>query len=127
VAGGDFAALAAEYSQDSTTKDIGGELTALTLGTSTGPVAIYAFAEETVVNEISQPILTKDSNTNGAYWLYKVEAIEASRAFDEDDKTKLVDAAFSEWLTGVTEDAPGVERVELTDDMRDVIAEQSLD
>ncbi|PVV85151.1 peptidylprolyl isomerase [Dehalogenimonas alkenigignens] len=125
--GGDFAALAAEYSQDAMTKDTGGDLGTLTLGTSTGPVAVYAFSEGATVNEISQPILTKDSNTTGAYWLYQVKAVESSRTFTEDDLDKLVNAAFSEWLTVIRDDpANEIDRVELTDEQRDLIAEQSL-
>ena len=127
LASEDFAALAKEFSQDTQTKDTGGDLGTLTLGTSTGPVATYAFAEATPVNEISEPILTKDSNTTGAYWLYKVEAIENGRAFSEDDIDTLVNAAFTAWITAITEDPANViDAPELTDAQRDLIAEQSL-
>ncbi|MEL7561703.1 peptidylprolyl isomerase [Dehalogenimonas sp. 4OHTPN] len=127
TAGEDFAAVAKEASQDATTKDAGGDLGTLTQGTSTGPVADFVFSEAAVVDRISVPVQTKVSSTTGAYWLYQVKAVESSRTFTEDDLDTLVNAAFSEWLTAIKNDpANEIDTVELTDEQRDLIAEQSL-
>jgi peptidyl-prolyl cis-trans isomerase SurA len=128
LAGEDFAKMVDEYSQDTTSAAADGDMGTLTLGTSTGPVAMYAFDEGTLLNEISAPILTKDSNTTGAYWLYKVAAIEADRDFSDEDKNTLINAAFTEWVKGVTEDPSNdIVVIELTEEQRTLIATQSLE
>ena len=128
LAGEDFAKMVDEYSQDTTSAAADGDMGTLTLGMSTGPVATYAFAEGTPLNEVSSPIMTKDSNTTGAYWLYKVAAIEADRDFSDEDKNTLINAAFTEWVKVVTEDPSNdIVVIELTEEQRTLIATQSLE
>lgn len=124
--GDDFATVAKEMSQDSASRDNGGDLGLLTLGQTAAAYDTYVFSESSPLNELSQPILTKDANTVGAYWLFKVAAVEDNRTFSEDDRNTLLDTAFSDWLDEVRADPANViEKTELTEEQRDLIAEQS--
>jgi len=91
-----------------------------------GAYVAYAFDETIPVGEISTPILTRDSSTTGAYWLYKVEAVEADRAFSETDVDTLINTAFGDWVQAIKDDPANViEEVELTAEQRTLISEQS--
>jgi len=127
LAGEDFATIVNEVSQDTTSAEKSGDLGLLSLGTSIGAYVSYAFDETIPVGEISQPILTKDSNTTGAYWLYQVKAIETKRAYSSDDIDTLVNAAFRAWLDALTTDPSNIINVvELTDEQKELIAIESL-
>ncbi len=128
LAGEEFAALVTEYSQDATTNttEKAGDLGLLSLGTSTGAYVAYAFDENIPVGEISTPILTRDSSTTGAYWLYQVAEVEADRAFSDTDTDTLINTAFSEWLQDVKEDTSNViDAPELTTEQRTLISDQA--
>ncbi|MEN8614997.1 peptidylprolyl isomerase [Dehalogenimonas sp. THU2] len=127
IDGEDFETVAKEVSQDATSKESGGDLGLLTLGQNTPPFATYIFDENTPLNDLSAPILTKDSNTTGAWWLYQIAAVEENRTIDEEDRDTLLNQAFSDWLEEVKADPANViETVELTLEQRDLIATQSL-
>ncbi len=126
IAGEDFAALAEEFSQDGTTAEKGGDLGLLTLGQTAAAYNTYVFNENTPIGELSPPILTKDSNTLGAYWLYQVAAVEADRAFSDTDTDTLINTAFSEWVQAIKEDPANViVEPELTDEQRTLISDQA--
>ncbi|PPD58782.1 peptidylprolyl isomerase [Dehalogenimonas etheniformans] len=124
--GGDFATLAKDNSQDSTTKDNGGVLATLTQGTSTGAYVDWVFNENTQVGAVSDPIQTKDAATTGAYWLYQIVSEQPNRDFTSDDQTTLVNKAFSDWAKALADDpANKIDLVTLTEAQRDLIASQS--
>jgi parvulin-like peptidyl-prolyl isomerase len=124
--GADFATLAKENSQDSATKDSGGNLGTLTSGTSTGAYVSYVFDANTQVGQISQPIQTKDSSTTGAYWLYQIVSAQPNRDFTAEDQNTLINAAFSDWANTVIDDPSNViDQVTLTEAQRDLIASES--
>ena len=126
ASGGDFATLAKQNSQDSATKDKGGDLGTLTSGTSTGAYISYVFDANTQVGQLSQPIQTKDSSTAGAYWLYQIVSAQPNRDFTADDQTTLVNKAFSDWAKSLSDDPSNViNAVTLTEAQRDLIATES--
>jgi parvulin-like peptidyl-prolyl isomerase len=125
-AGGDFATLAKENSQDSATKDSGGDLGTLTAGTSTGVYISFVFDAGTQIGQISQAVQTKDASTTGAYWLYQVVAAQPNRDFTTEDQTTLVNKAFSDWAKALSDDPSNViDQVTLTEAQRDLIATES--
>ena len=124
--GSDFATLAKQNSQDSATKDKGGDLGTLTSGTSTGAYISYVFDANTQVGQLSQPIQTKDSSTAGAYWLYQIVSAQPNRDFTADDQTTLVNKAFSDWAKSLSDNPSNViNAVTLTEAQRDLIATES--
>jgi len=70
AAGGNFSALAGNYSQH-TSKDEGGELGELKQG-DMGSNAFDAVAFNLTVNEVSEPVKDESVQTTGGYWLVKV-------------------------------------------------------
>jgi parvulin-like peptidyl-prolyl isomerase len=102
VAGGDWTALAAEYSGDPYTKDKGGELGSLTAGEYVPEFEDAVFSQ--AVDEISQPI-----KTMYGYHIIQVEAIAAAvqqtlADVKESIATDLLDQAkYKVWLSWVAE------------------------
>jgi len=72
----------------------------------------YAFDADTELNVVSSPI--KDTSTNmettGGFWLIEVKASE-NRSLSGENLDIVLNSLFSEWLSGVTEDARDQDRV----------------
>lgn len=125
--GEDFDSVVEDMTQDVTSKANGGDLGLLAADDEGLPFADFVFDEATNLDELSQPIRTTDVSTSGAWWFYQVSSVENSRLYSEEDRNTLLDQAFTDWIEGL-EDNPANEivRTELTDKLKDVIAEQSL-
>lgn len=124
--GEDFATVVEDMTQDAASKAKGGDLGLLLEGGAELPYTDYIFDESTVLDELSTPIRAEVSTT-GAWWFYQVAAVENSRLYSEEDRGKLIDEAFAEWMEGLEADpANEITRVELTQELKDLIAEQSL-
>lgn len=89
--GADFAALAAQYSADTSNRDQGGELGWFGRGTMVAPFETAAFSLP--VGSISEPI----STTFGTH-LIEVEERDANRAKDESTLSQERNSAFQTWL-----------------------------
>jgi parvulin-like peptidyl-prolyl isomerase len=95
LAGGNFTALAKEYSQHDS-KDDGGELGWLKQGDMNSET-FDETAFSLPLNEISEPVQDKTIQTAGGYWIVKVLARE-ERELEEVAKTELVQKALNEWF-----------------------------
>ena len=99
-AGGNFTALAEEYSCNSTVKgDLGWLPRELMPNTLIADVAFNL-----TPGEISQPIYDETAVTNnsttGGYWLVKV-IDRGERELDEETRGELIDKRLNDWLEGV--------------------------
>jgi parvulin-like peptidyl-prolyl isomerase len=95
AAGGDFNALAQNYSQHES-KSNGGKLDGLKRG-DMGSTAFDQVAFELTTNELSDPVKDEWARTVGGYWLVRV-VDRGNRALGEEVSQKLIDKYFNEWL-----------------------------
>jgi peptidyl-prolyl cis-trans isomerase C len=95
AAGGNFSALAGNYSQHKS-KDAGGELGELKPG-DMGSNAFDAVAFNITLNEVSEPVKDTSVNTTGGYWLVKV-IDRGGHELEETVKTDLIDKHFNDSL-----------------------------
>ena len=91
--GGNFSALAAEYSTDNTTKANGGDLGWLPQGILISELDQAAFS--LTIGNVSEPILA----SNGYYYIIKVTEIEENRPVEDQYREQLAYTAFSNWFT----------------------------
>jgi peptidyl-prolyl cis-trans isomerase SurA len=124
--GEDFATVVEEMTQHVSSKASGGDLGLLSAD-SEAPYADFIFDENTELNELSQPIFAPTADTTGGWWFYQVASVEQSRLYSEEDRTQLIEDVFTEWMEQLEAAAEDdIIRVELTQEMKDLIAEQSL-
>ncbi|MDV2990044.1 MAG: peptidylprolyl isomerase [Dehalogenimonas sp.] len=124
--GEDFADVVEDMTQDITSKAKGGDLGLLTAGGAELPYSDYIFDENTLLDDLSAPIRAEVATT-GAWWFYQVASVEQSKLYSEEDRNTLLDQAFTDWMDGLeTDPANDIVRAELTDELKDLIAEQSL-
>ena len=124
--GEDFAAVVEDMTQDVASKASGGNLGLMSSGNEV-PYSDFILDENTQLEELSQPIFAPTANTTGGWWFYQVASVEQSRLYSEEDRDVLLEQAFTEWMEGLEAAAEsGIIRVELTQEMKDLIAEQSL-
>ena len=95
AAGGNFSALAGNYSQHKS-KTKGGELDWLKRG-DMGSNAFDAIAFNITVNEVSEPVKDESVQTTGGYWLVKV-VDRGDHELEEKVKEGLIDKHFSDWF-----------------------------
>jgi foldase protein PrsA len=100
AAGGNFSALAGNYSQHQS-KTNGGKLDGLKRG-QIGSPAFDQVAFNITVNEVSDPVKDESVQTIGGYWLVKV-VDRAQRDLDEETKEKVIDKRFNAWFKEWTE------------------------
>ncbi|MGA8849995.1 MAG: peptidylprolyl isomerase [Dehalococcoidia bacterium] len=95
AAGGNFSALAGNYSQHES-KTAGGKLDGLKPG-DMGSNAFDAVAFNITLNEVSEPVKDTSVNTTGGYWLVKV-IDRGDHELDETVKKELIDKHFNDSL-----------------------------
>jgi parvulin-like peptidyl-prolyl isomerase len=95
AAGGNFSALAGNYSQHRS-KNEGGELGWLRQR-AMNSTAFDQVAFNITLNEISEPVKDEAVQTTGGYWLVMVTE-RADRALEEQTKEQLTDKRYSEWI-----------------------------
>jgi len=97
--GEDFATLANELSQDSGSKEKGGDLGSVTAD------EINSVYKDFVLNAepgtLSQPIKDTTVTTKGGYWLVKVLEKEDNRQIEESDRGILKDKVLNEWVSSL--------------------------
>lgn len=95
AAGGNFSALAANYSQDKS-KTAGGELGLLKQG-DMGSIAFDQVAFNLTVNKVSEPVKDPSVQTTGGYWL--VEVIDrGDHELSDSVMQQLIDNHYNDWL-----------------------------
>jgi parvulin-like peptidyl-prolyl isomerase len=95
AAGGNFSALAGNYSQHES-KDEGGELGELEQG-NMGSNAFDTVAFNLTVNEVSEPVKDESVQTTGGYWLVKV-IDRGDHELEEEVREELITNHFNDWF-----------------------------
>ena len=95
AAGGNFSALAENYSQHES-KTNGGKLDGLERG-DMGSTAFDQVAFNTALNEVSEPVRDESVRTTGGYWLVRV-VDRGNHELGEEVRQKLIDKRFNDWL-----------------------------
>ncbi|MGA2670648.1 MAG: peptidylprolyl isomerase [Dehalococcoidia bacterium] len=95
AAGGNFSALAENYSQDKS-KDAGGKLDGLKRG-DMGSTAFDAVAFNLTLNKVSEPVKDTSVQTTGGYWLVKV-IDRGDHQLSDSVKQQLIDNHYNDWL-----------------------------
>ena len=106
-AGGDFAALAREFSQHEATRENGGDFDWLSPedvlpGAS---FAVWADIFELETGVISEPIRDDTVATTGGYWLLEVLAKEDDKQISDDDRDLLKAKALDDWVLSLWYDS----------------------
>ena len=105
IAGEDFGELAREFSQDVTSRELGGDLGWITPDVKTTAFDDAVFNPEAGETGILGPIHDNAVTTTGGYWLVKVVDREENRPLDEEQKDALAGQAYNEWVAQLWEDA----------------------
>jgi len=95
VGGGNFSALAGNYSQHES-KTNGGRLDGLERG-DMGSTAFDQVAFNITLNQVSEPVKDESVQTSGGYWIVKV-IDRGDRQLDEQLREQLKDKRYSDWL-----------------------------
>jgi parvulin-like peptidyl-prolyl isomerase len=123
--GDNLSALADEYSQYSPSKEKHGDLGLITKPTTANATTIsaafdgYVFDPLTELGKWSNPISDITFWTQGGYWLVKVIDKENDRKVSDEDRTTLIDKAYSEWINQLwLQYAAGIDTGGLTEEAR---------
>lgn len=95
VAGGNFSALAGNYSQHAS-KTNGGKLDGLQPG-DMGSTAFDEIAFSIPPNQVSEPVKDESVQTTGGYWIVKV-IDRGDHQLDEQIRERLKNKRYSDWL-----------------------------
>ena len=95
AAGGNFSALAENYSQHES-KTNGGKLDGLEQG-DMGSTAFDQVAFNLTINEVSEPVKDRLVRTTGGYWLLKV-VDRGYRELEDEVREQLINKHFNDWL-----------------------------
>jgi peptidyl-prolyl cis-trans isomerase C len=95
AAGGNFSALAGNYSQYAS-NTTGGNLIGLTPGAMNSP-AFDAVAFNLTLNTVSDPVKDASVNTTGGYWLVNV-VDRGDHELSDSVKQQLIDNLYNDWL-----------------------------
>jgi len=101
---GNFAEVAAELSQDTASKEEGGDLGWLGEEEIAEPLRDFVLAAE--AGEVSGPIKDDGVVTDGGYWLVDVLDTDQSRPISDSDRDFLKRRALDEWISSLWDD-PG--------------------
>jgi hypothetical protein len=125
-AGDNLTALADEYSQYSQSKQKHGELGVLTKPSDNTTTTVstvfdqYAFDPATELGVWSDPLPDTKFTTKGGCWLVQVIEKEIDTKISDDDRTSLIETAYSNWLSNVwLEYASEIDATLLTSDIRE--------
>jgi foldase protein PrsA len=102
AAGGNFSALAGNYSQHES-KTEGGKLEGLEPG-NMGSEAFDQVAFNITINEVSEPVKDESVQTTGGYWLVKV-VDKGEHELEETAKEELRDKRLNDWFEELQEDS----------------------
>jgi parvulin-like peptidyl-prolyl isomerase len=102
AAGGNFSALAGNYSQHDS-KTNGGELDGLGQG-DIGSTVFDRVAFNITPNQVSEPVRDESVQTTGGYWIVKV-IDRGNRQIDEQTNEALKNKRYSDWLEAWTENS----------------------
>jgi parvulin-like peptidyl-prolyl isomerase len=97
-AGEDFGALAKEHSQDSASKEQGGDLGWIKAA-GVGNRVVTHLALQLEPGVLSQPAADDSVQTKGGYWLVKVEDRDDSRALDDKTRETIRLRLFEDWVS----------------------------
>ena len=97
--GEDFATLAEELSQDSGSKDKGGDLGSVTADEINPVYKDFVLSAEP--GTLSQPIKDTAVTTKGGYWLVKVLEKEDNRQIEESDRGMFKAKVLDEWVSSL--------------------------
>lgn len=95
AAGGNFSALAGNYSQHAS-NSTGGKLDGLEPG-DMGSTAFDQVAFNITLNQVSEPVRDESVQTTGGYWIVKV-IDRGDRQLDEQLREQLKGKRYSDWL-----------------------------
>ena len=95
ASGGNFSALAGNYSQHES-KTNGGKLDGLKRG-DMGSTAFDQVAFNMTFNQVSEPVKDESVQTTGGYWVVKV-IDRGDRQLDEQTRQQLKDKRYNDWL-----------------------------
>ena len=102
AAGGNFSALAGNYSQHDS-KTNGGKLDGLGQG-DIGSTVFDRVAFNITHNQVSEPVRDESVQTTGGYWIVKV-IDRGNRQIDEQTNEDLKNKRYSDWLEAWTENS----------------------
>lgn len=109
-----FAEIAGELSQDTGSKEDGGDLGWLDSEEIAIPLRDFVLVAEPGV--LSEPIKDDAVVTKGGYWLVEVLGIEDSRQISESDRDFLKGRALDEWVASLWDDPENVVESYLDDE-----------
>jgi parvulin-like peptidyl-prolyl isomerase len=102
VTGGNFSALAGNYSQHES-KTEGGKLEGLEPG-DMGSTTFDQIAFNMTLNEVSEPVKDESVQTTGGYWIVRV-VDKGDHELEENVKEELVDMHLNDWSKELEEDS----------------------
>jgi peptidyl-prolyl cis-trans isomerase SurA len=105
-AGGDLAAIAANYTQYSTGGQNNGEF-GLLMATDniTNVFNGYVFDPSTEIGVWSQPLKEETLTTAGGYWLVNIVERDENAELSSEDRGSLIDKQYSDWITQITNES----------------------
>lgn len=103
--GQEFAALAAEFSQDKDSRDQGGDLGWFSQDTIRPVLVSFALNPAVELGKVSEVIRDGAAVTTGGYWLLKVLEKDDNREVADDDRDMLAEAAYQDWLSSLRTEA----------------------
>ncbi|MBN1369788.1 MAG: peptidylprolyl isomerase, partial [Dehalococcoidaceae bacterium] len=122
--GGDFDALAEEYSL-MWDEDGGAELDWFAEGDISHAFDDYVFNSENTVGSVSQPVKDVEQTTKGGWWLFDITRIENS-AISDDDADILAYRALRDWLEEIGDNPDNVVNNYLDQTRKDYAVEMVL-
>lgn len=96
-AGEDFGALAREYSQDSASREQGGDLGWIKQG-GIGSRVVIGLALQLEPGVLSQPVVDDSVQAKGGYWLVEVVDRDDSRELDNETRSTIKMRLFEDWV-----------------------------
>jgi hypothetical protein len=100
-AGADLGSLADTLSQYSPTQLGHGNITVDQSENISGEVNNYIFNPDTPLGEWSSPIRDERYWTKGGAWVVQIVDKSSDHPYSEDDRSTLIDTAFSEWVNSL--------------------------
>jgi parvulin-like peptidyl-prolyl isomerase len=99
AAGESLSSLADKFSQYSPSQQGGGEFVAAQSENVSTNFNTYVFGTDTLTGEWSNPIKDDRYYTKGGAWVVQVVDKANDHPYSEDDKSTLIDSAYSDWVS----------------------------